>query len=148
MTDTANNVAPRTNPVDDLAYSPLILFPVIGMYFESKAHEIVNKNIKELIEEEKRSHRINCVPQMQNLIDIKRGFYNISSLRDLICAALVVEAFVIGFFPFAFSAYFIGIFCISALLSHHRVQDCDAANWRLRRSNTIPDGLLINLGIK
>lgn len=148
MSDTVRNVVPRISTASDPSFSPLIYFPVIGLYFEAKACIVVNKNIKALIEEEKRSVQINCVPQMIHLIELRREFNIMGRSRELLTIALVVAAFVTGYFPLILALVLSAIFGLLALGSNHVIDNCDKVIEGLEGRNAIPDNLLVTLRIK
>lgn len=147
MSDAIRYAVPRMRMPSDLPNGVLTCFPGIGVYFEFKAIEIVNKNIKELIKEEKRSVTINYVPQMRHFINLEREIYTSGRYRDLFTIALVVAAFVIGYFPLILALFFSAIFGFAVFYQTAYIAVSDRGLSQLKGRNTIPDSLLHSLCI-
>lgn len=139
MSVAVRYAVPRMRTPSDLPFLPLIYPPLIGYYFQGKAIEVLNKNIKELIQEEKRSVTVNHVPQMKHLIELERETFKSGRYRDLFTIALVVAAFVTGYMPLILALFLSVILGLIVLGATGFIVESGKEIVRLQGRTTIPD---------
>lgn len=139
MSDALRIEILRQSGANDPTFSPLVYVPVIGIYFQGKALQVLDRKIKELIEEETRSVHLNCVPQMQHLLELHCEIYKCGKVRELVSIALVVVAFVMGYFPLILTLILSAFFGFIAIGATGLIEEGFNKKSELEGRNKIPE---------